>query len=703
MHPPSPDSRLRRSLSTLPVLILLAGTVLHWTASAGSSRLIELGESLWPGYAVDLRVDRRRPTLATDKAPPQGTGADDDLIGDLIGEPTADDALIGDLLGEVAPDPEDGPKADDALIGDLLGEDVTPTAAPPPDNRARLALWEEVEAQKTPVVRIFRAIETSLAAFSAWGGVHFGSVLVLLLGFAGTTATATRAHISLRPIQTRVDDRVSQLVQLVANLCLALSLVQLYRLNASSGTDLDGAALPLLWAAAFLGMSVINVWHLARPHPDHSTDGRWLDALLTPPLYTSMALLSFGWFAIGEDYAAGLGVYLQKLTEHAELYVFVGLYVWTGMLLKRTRLADLGFDLLRPWRMPPELLAVVVVLIAALPTAWSGASGIFVIATGGLIFRELSNAGARPQLALAATAMSGSLGVVLSPCLLVVIVAYLNPPTTEVLYSWGKWVFLLTGGLFALAVLLGREGPLRPNPLPDAKARTLDALKALVPYVGVGAGLLLTYTVVLGVGLDEHTAPVILPVMLGAVMLVDRRTAQDRTPDPTAPTPTVIDATSETAVHIGALLLLMSVSIALGGVFERSEIMSLVPSSLGSPFSAMAVLVVVLVGIGMTMDPYGAVILVSATIAQIAYASGIDEAHFWMVVLVAFELGYLTPPVALNHLLTRQVIGNDAYAAALTHSAQAGFWRRHERVLLPVAVMGVALVLVAFVPLLVAR
>jgi TRAP-type C4-dicarboxylate transport system permease large subunit len=83
----------------------------------------------------------------------------------------------------------------------------------------------------------------------------------------------------------------------------------------------------------------------------------------------------------------------------------------------------------------------------------------------------------------------------------------------------------------------------------------------------------------------------------------------------------------------------------------------------------------------------------------VAYANGIDPIHFWMTVLVAFELGYLTPPVALNHLLTRSVIGDDAELA--DYPPDAGFWWRHERVLLPVAVMGSALLLVAFVPLLV--
>ena len=68
-----------------------------------------------------------------------------------------------------------------------------------------------------------------------------------------------------------------------------------------------------------------------------------------------------------------------------------------------------------------------------------------------------------------------------------------------------------------------------------------------------------------------------------------------------------------------------------------------------------------------------------------------------MVVLVAFELGYLSPPVALNHLLTRQVVGADEADAALSEGDT--FWYRHERILLPVTVMAVALIIVAFVPL----
>jgi TRAP-type C4-dicarboxylate transport system permease large subunit len=145
--------------------------------------------------------------------------------------------------------------------------------------------------------------------------------------------------------------------------------------------------------------------------------------------------------------------------------------------------------------------------------------------------------------------------------------------------------------------------------------------------------------------------------------------------------------------------MLMGLSVSIGGMVERADLMSMVPAIFDSTWTAMLALVLVMVLIGMFMDPYGAVILVSATIASVAYKNGIDPVHFWMVALVAFELGYLSPPVALNHLLTRQVVGEEEIRLAKEESAGMSFWYRHERILLPLACMGAALLIVAFVPL----
>ena len=111
--------------------------------------------------------------------------------------------------------------------------------------------------------------------------------------------------------------------------------------------------------------------------------------------------------------------------------------------------------------------------------------------------------------------------------------------------------------------------------------------------------------------------------------------------------------------------------------------------------AVMALVAMVLVG--MTMDALGAVVLVSVTIAPLAYNNGIDPVHFWMMVLVAFELGYLTPPVAINHLLARQVIGREARVE--DHPIPGGWWANNEHLWLPMVVMGTALVIVAFLPL----
>src|SRR5690606_41410491 len=107
--------------------------------------------------------------------------------------------------------------------------------------------------------------------------------------------------------------------------------------------------------------------------------------------------------------------------------------------------------------------------------------------------------------------------------------------------------------------------------------------------------------------------------------------------------------------------------------------------------------VMLLVILGRMMVAFGAVILVPATVASIAYSSGTHPIHFWMVTLVAFELGYLSPPVALNHLLARQVVGEAEVLAAQQEGGT--FYQRHERIIMPLIAMGISLLLVAFVPL----
>ena len=435
------------------------------------------------------------------------------------------------------------------------------------------------------------------------------------------------------------------------------------------------------------------------------------NALLSTPLYAIFTLISGSYFLLN-GHASGIGIYINQMMELASLMLNVALYVLIGMLLKRTDLAQKVFDVFRPFNFRPEMLAVIAVAVSAVPTAYTGGSGIFVIAVGSLVYLEVRRAGARRQLALAATAMSGSLGVVLRPCLLVVIVAALNNEvTTDELFGWGVKVFLLTTALFAFyAFITSKKDDYQNLQKTDGSVwpTFFNALKPLIPYVLLIAATLVVYALVLAAYLDEFSAPTILPVLLAVILIYERivdkkarasGVVDENTPEKPSLFANLQSSTSEATVHIGALLMLMGTTMTIGGVIERAELMTLLPAEFSSVWMAMLALVAILVLIGMIMDPYGAVLLVSVTIAGIAYKAGIDPIHFWMVTLVAFELGYLSPPVALNHLLTRQVVGEEEIRLSKLETQGGSFWYRHEKILLPLVTMATALVIVAFGPL----
>ena len=688
---------MRRVLSTLPTLAVLVAVLAYGMSEKVHARLLSFAEANWPGYHR-LRIEPRPPDCAV--APADN---DHDALDDLLDD---------------EPSPANGkngihhPKQD-SLLDDLVEDDN----AEKPNDRALMAAqrqcdaakraYTQIKAQVTPAVRWFRFVETGLARWAEFAVRHLSHALIVLLLVAATTATWTSGHIALRSPLTRTESRVSSAAELVAASLLWLSSIAAWRTQAASGTAAEAPELYALWIVGFCAVTTAAVIRLIQPNPELPFGGTIKRGLLTVPLYAIMTMISGTYFILAEGHASGLAIYLDKLSEHALLYTHIGLYVWVGMLLKQTRISTLVLNMAKPWRMSPELFAIVIVVAAALPTAYSGASGIFVIAAGSLIYDKLRATGCRRGLALATTAMSGSMGVVLSPCLLVVIVASLNKQvTTEELYGWGRWVFALTTALFAIVLWVTRQAPLTIASPSHAVPRSLSEAKPLLPYIGLFVLMAGVAAFGLDARLDEHSAPVLLPFIMLVLLAYDRSSRRSARGSPTPSTEpldgtgtfgAITEATEETSSHIGALLLLMGLSVCIGGVIERSEMMSMVPQDFGSAGIAMAYLVVVLVLIGMVMDPYGAVILVSATLAPIAANNGVHPVHFWMVVLVAFELGYLTPPVALNHLLTRQVVGVQQ-AAVGANDTTGSLWARYERLLLPMVVMGAALFLVAFGP-----
>lgn len=654
------------------LLLLLLFTLLLGMGNSLHSRLLWVGEQTWPNYYL-LNPDATEPSCQLEM--------------DV-------DAEVRKRVDAYQPDPDD-------LFSSPPNREAVRTSL---ERNLELCqekylLYEQNLKHATPALGAFKTVEQGLADFLLDNIELTKYLFIAMFALAAAIAAMDADHIALRLPRNRAEWRLSQGAQFAVNGLMVASLNSyLGKLANSPGAE-GTVSLQYAWAGVFGLFMVINAVRFLNV-PDRLRRGNLaLSSGLVMPLYCGMGLIAMSYFFFVDGYASGLAIYFGMMSNLSSMFINIGLYVLVGMILKQTRLPELLLNTIKPFNLPAPMLASVIIFATAFPTAFTGASGIFILAVGGVVYDELRRAGAGRQLSLATTAMSGSLGVVLNPCLLIVVIAALNKEvTTTEMYGWGFWVFIMSATLFSL-IVCKTQGNWKPRPAPGAFRAAVRQTRPLLPYAIVAALVVLSVWAILGLQFNEYSAPLILPlVMLALVMLDARKDSREQGESrlqafwnrSTA-------AASDSAVHIGALLALIGFSICLGGILERSDIVhALFPENLTSPWIAMLVIVVMLTLIGMVMDPFGAVILVSATIAQPAIQLGIDPLHFWIVCLVAFELGYLSPPVALNHLLTRQVVGETEVLAC---ERTGSFWHRYERLLLPLVVMGPTLLLVAFVPM----
>ncbi|RZI82266.1 MAG: TRAP transporter large permease subunit [Rubrivivax sp.] len=585
--------------------------------------------------------------------------------------------------------------------------------------------YQQVIKHITPAVAVYRAIETRFFMLFHFGSDNRSMILLLLMAFTAIPTSLGFHHVVLRPPHYLRDFQMQSMSMALGCSLIAFSCLRYYQIASNSGIAVDDSDLHFTWIAMFTGMaaaSLYTLWRLPERAFEQGT-GTWLRSLECVPLVAAMAQGSCLYFFMA-GHEAGPAIYMNKLLDIVSLPLALALHIWAGMLFKQSRLVEMFMNILRPWKLSPEALTYVILLAAGLPTAYAGVSTVFVIAAGAIIYHEVRLAGGSAQYSLAVTAMSGSLGVVLRPSLLVVGIAALNKEvTTAQLFHWGGYVFALTSTLFFIASQLHRRQRHQRSamaPVSEALPAMLRQLWPVVPYVLLIGVVLFFYEVVLDTPFNELSAPHILPIMMLALLVFDKRqeAKSRRLRGSVAAAPVLAIhgqvreatagaairvATTDTVGHVGAYIMLMVLSQVTGGMIERSEIMGLAPTHFANVWVAMAFLVVVKVAVGMFMEPIGAIILVSSTLAPIAYNNGIDPLHFWMMVLVAFELGYLFPPVALNQLITRQVVGEAEIDRADAEVAHLPWYARYERWLLPLSVMSFALCLIAFGPLAVQR
>lgn len=287
--------------------------------------------------------------------------------------------------------------------------------------------------------------------------------------------------------------------------------------------------------------------------------------------------------------------------------------------------------------------AILVALVCAFFTAFTGASGVTILALGGLLMPVLLAAGYSDRNALGLLTGAGSLGLLLPPCLPLIFYAVVASVDIRDMFLGGIVPGLLLVVLAAAWGISqaprGRGAGAAFSPR-EVRLALWDAKwEVAVPFVALGAMFSGLATPVEAAALTAFYAFVV-----ETLVYRDLRLAGD--------TPRVV---AESGVLVGGVLLILGVALGFTNYLAFAEVparaVDWVTSAVHSKWVFLLYLNLFLLVVGMLMDIYSAIVVVVPLIVPLGLAFGIDPVHLGIVFLANLELGYLTPPVGQNLFL----------------------------------------------------
>lgn len=363
-------------------------------------------------------------------------------------------------------------------------------------------------------------------------------------------------------------------------------------------------------------------------------------ALLGSPLFVAIAAIALISFA-GVD--IDLSVIIIEMSRLAEtpLLISLPLFIFAGTLLSESNTAQRLLRLSRVllgWL--PGGLAVIAILVCAVFTAFTGASGVTIFAVGGLLLPALLADGYSEKFSLGLLTTSGSLGLLFPPSLPLILYGVISGARIDQLFLAG-----ILPGLLMLALLVGygirHAGRRRPQTLPTGDL--FPALKAAawelpLPVIVLGG-------IYGGIFVAGEAAAVTALYVLIVEVVVYKDVSWQRLP-------TVM---VQSMVLFGGILVVLASAMAATNFLVDQEVparlFEWIRTYISNKYTFLLVLNIFLLMVGCMLDIFSALVLVVPIIVPIAQAYGVDLIHLGIIFLTNLQIGYSTPPVGLNLFL----------------------------------------------------
>ncbi|MBI4477120.1 MAG: TRAP transporter large permease subunit [Acidobacteria bacterium] len=323
----------------------------------------------------------------------------------------------------------------------------------------------------------------------------------------------------------------------------------------------------------------------------------------------------------------------------------IPLFTLAGFLFAEGRASDRLLRLFRAWfGWIPGGTAVVTALLCAFFTAFTGGSGVTILALGGLLFPALLADRYSDRFSLGLLTASGSLGLLFPPALPLILYGIVANIPIEDLFVAGIVPGLLMLGL--MAALGVREG------LATGAKRARFNIREALAALWVAKWELLLPVVILTSLLGGLATAVESAALAALYAFVIQRYIHRDLPGTSA----VVRTVGECVALVGGVLIILAVAVGLTNYLVDAQVPAQLIAWTEANVHARAIFLLGLNGlllvVGCLMDIFSAIVVVVPLIVPIASLFDVDPVHLGIIFIANLELGYLTPPVGLNLFLS---------------------------------------------------
>lgn len=322
----------------------------------------------------------------------------------------------------------------------------------------------------------------------------------------------------------------------------------------------------------------------------------------------------------------------------------IPLFTLTGFILAEGKASERLLRLFRSlfgWM--PGGLAIVTTLVCAFFTTFTGASGVTILALGGLLLPMLLRSGYRERFSVGLLTASGSIGLLFPPSLPIILYAIVAHVPIPDLFMAG----LIPGSILVVAVAAFGMVEAKRAGVPRQAFAAREALSALWQ-----AKWEVLLPVVALLALFGGFCTMVEAAAITVVYSLVAQAAIHRELNPWKDLPRVL-VTSVTLV--GGVMAILGAAMGLTNYLVYAEVpmraAHWVQAHIHSPFLFLLVLNLFLIVVGALMDIFSAIMVVVPLILPASAAFGIEPLHLGVIFLANLELGYLMPPVGENLFL----------------------------------------------------